>query len=171
MMIDKSDSELVHQADSEAETELLASALAKISEPGMTVGLDGPLGAGKTRLVRAWAESLGVNSGEISSPTFVLIQHYVGRDLLVSHADAYRLEGSEEFEVIGGPELWRLGDRLFLIEWAEKIADLLPDDVIRIGIESVSPTRRVFRVVASKGIIDRLKEALDDESKARARLQ
>ena len=82
---------LVIEVDSEEETERLGQALAEVCEPGCVIGLIGPLGAGKTRLVRAIAESLGVDPGAIASPTFVLIHEYEGR-IPVYHFDVYRLE-------------------------------------------------------------------------------
>ena len=78
---------------SEDETTRLGRAIAELVEPGVVIGLVGPLGAGKTRLVRAIAEALGVDPAAISSPTFVLIHEYEGR-LPIYHFDAYRLKES-----------------------------------------------------------------------------
>src|SRR5262249_26038886 len=68
---------------------------------GAVIALIGPLGAGKTHLVRAVAEGLGIaDSRVVSSPTFVLIQEYAGR-LPINHFDAYRLKNSQEFVELG----------------------------------------------------------------------
>jgi tRNA threonylcarbamoyladenosine biosynthesis protein TsaE len=109
-------STLVVKLASEAETEQLGRALALVVEPGVVIGLVGTLGAGKTRLVRAMAEALGVDPGAIASPTFVLIHEYAGT-LPISHFDAYRLADSDEFDALGASDHWAEGDRLCLVEW------------------------------------------------------
>src|SRR5579863_137622 len=81
---------------SEAQTEDLARALAEALEPGTIVALVGNLGAGKTRLVRAVCEALGVDRHEVASPTFVLVHEYEGR-LSVYHFDTYRLGQPSDF--------------------------------------------------------------------------
>src|SRR5262245_36383951 len=88
------------ELSSEQETERLGHALADVAGPGVVIGLIGPLGAGKTRLVRAIAERLGVDSAEIVSPTFVLINEYHGT-FPVYHFDVYRLESAQAFEDLG----------------------------------------------------------------------
>jgi tRNA threonylcarbamoyladenosine biosynthesis protein TsaE len=119
--------------DSEDETERLGRALADCVAPGTVVGLVGPLGAGKTRLVRAIAEALGVDPGAIASPTFVLIHEYEGR-LPVYHFDTYRLAGPDQFEALGPGDYWDAGG-VCLVEWADRVADLLPRDAWWIAIE------------------------------------
>src|SRR5437588_10296864 len=85
-------------------TEAFGRRLAGLLFPGAVVGLVGPLGAGKTHLVRAVAEGLGIaDPGAVSSPTFVLIQEYDAR-LPVYHFDAYRLHGEAEFFDLGAHE-------------------------------------------------------------------
>src|SRR6516165_240026 len=101
--------------------------------PGTVIGLVGPLGAGKTRLVRAIAEALGVDPGAISSPTFVLIHEYEGR-LPVFHFDAYRLEGPAAFDDLGVRDYWSKGG-LCLIEWADRVRNILPADCWMIALE------------------------------------
>ncbi|MBX3441295.1 MAG: tRNA (adenosine(37)-N6)-threonylcarbamoyltransferase complex ATPase subunit type 1 TsaE [Planctomyces sp.] len=129
---------------SEAETDRFAAALAPLLRPGDVVALDGDLGAGKTRLVRALAAALGCDAAQVSSPTFGLVQHYAGPLPLV-HIDAYRLRDCDEFEELGGRELFE-ADAVTLIEWADRIAPSLPTKRWTIAAEHVGPTSRRYRV-------------------------
>jgi tRNA threonylcarbamoyladenosine biosynthesis protein TsaE len=105
------------------------------------IGLIGQLGAGKTQLVRAIAEGLGIaDSRVVSSPTFVLIQEYQAR-LPIYHFDAYRLTGSQAFLDLGPYEYYE-GNGVCLVEWADKVADCLPQDHLRITIEVTGETSR-----------------------------
>lgn len=125
---------------SESEMDALGRTLAAALQPGDIVCLDGPLGAGKTRLVRVVTAALDCRQLWAGSPTFILVQEYEGR-LPVYHMDAYRLKDTSEFRGLGGEDyLW--GDGVCLIEWAQRIADALPADVLRVTIEVVSPTAR-----------------------------
>ncbi len=130
---------------SEAETERLGRALAEVVRPGLVVGLVGTLGAGKTRLVRALAEALGVDPGAIASPTFVLIHEYDGR-IPVYHFDAYRLDGPEDFDALSPADYWSGGEGLCLIEWADLVADRLPAETWWIRIELDGPEARRVRL-------------------------
>lgn len=120
---------------SEAETERLGRAIAEAARPGTVIGLVGGLGVGKTRLVRAVAEALGVDPAAISSPTFVLIHEYDGQ-MPVYHFDVYRLKSPAEFEDLGLAEYWD-GGGLCLVEWADRVRTLLPEDAWTIAIEQV----------------------------------
>jgi tRNA threonylcarbamoyladenosine biosynthesis protein TsaE len=130
----------------ESDTRRLGEALARLTRPGWVVGLVGPLGAGKTRLVRAWAEALQVDPRAISSPTFVLIQEYEGI-LPVYHFDAYRLSGPSEFEALGAPDYFERADGVCLIEWADRVAGVLPSDTWWITI-TPEPDASAARTVA-----------------------
>lgn len=135
------------QLASEEDTARLGRAMAEVVGPGTVIGLAGPLGAGKTRLARAIAEALGVDPSAISSPTFVLIQEYEGR-LPVYHFDTYRLPTPEAFEELGSAEYWR--DGVSLVEWADRVESLLPDDRWWIAIEpsGAGPSARRARIAA-----------------------
>lgn len=126
------DSVLV-EVETESETEAIGRTLASWVAPGSVIGLIGPLGAGKTRLVRAIAESLGVDPAAIASPTFVLIHEYEGR-LAVYHFDTYRLDSAEEFEALGPGDYFDAGG-VCLIEWADRVSGLLPADTWTVAIE------------------------------------
>jgi tRNA threonylcarbamoyladenosine biosynthesis protein TsaE len=146
---------------SEDDTERLGRAIAELVEPGVVIGLVGPLGAGKTRLVRAIAEALGVDPTAIASPTFVLIHEYEGR-LPIYHFDAYRLETPQAFEDLGAAEYWGLGG-VCLVEWADRVRGLLPEDCWMIALEPTGPTNRAVRCdlpATARGVIDRLAERL-----------
>jgi tRNA threonylcarbamoyladenosine biosynthesis protein TsaE len=115
-------------------------------QAGDVVGLIGNLGAGKTHLVQAIAGALGVQNDEVTSPTFVLIQEYAGR-VPVCHLDAYRLADTDEFLELGADELLG-GDCVALIEWADRVADVLPRDRLMIEIEPLSENARELRITA-----------------------
>lgn len=116
-------------------------------EAGHVVGLIGPLGSGKTTLVKGVAEGAGVRDLRlVNSPTFVIINQYEGLGrrppLPIHHVDTYRLGGSEDLEALGFEEL--CVDGAVVIEWAERVCDLLPADVLTITIEPIDENRRRF---------------------------
>src|SRR5207248_1590899 len=114
-------------------TQALGRRLGGLLFPGAVVALVGPLGAGKTQLVRAVAEGLHVpDSRIVSSPTFVLIQEYEGR-LPIYHFDAYRLKSEGEFYDLGGHEYFA-GDGVCLIEWADRVPGCLPRDHLTVRL-------------------------------------
>jgi len=124
-----------------AGTEAFGRRLAAHLFGGVVIALVGPLGAGKTYLVRAVAEGLGVvNSRVVSSPTFVLIQEYAGR-LPIYHFDAYRLKDSREFMDLGAHEYFE-SKGVCLVEWADRVEDGMPQDHLRITLEIIGETAR-----------------------------
>jgi tRNA threonylcarbamoyladenosine biosynthesis protein TsaE len=135
--------------ESEDDTARLGGALAQIVQPGVSIGLVGPLGAGKTRLARAIAESLGVDPAAISSPTFVLIHEYLGR-IPIYHADVYRLRDPAAFLDLGFADYWN-GEGLVLVEWADRVRDLMPEDSWWIHLELSGPSRRLARFETPPG--------------------
>jgi tRNA threonylcarbamoyladenosine biosynthesis protein TsaE len=128
-----------------AATEAFGRRLGRLLFPGAIVALIGPLGAGKTQLVRAIAEGLDIpDSRSVTSPTFVLIQEYDAR-LPIRHFDAYRLKSPAEFADLGVHEYFA-GDGVCLIEWADRVEKCLPKDRLRIEIAVTGPTSRRFKV-------------------------
>jgi tRNA threonylcarbamoyladenosine biosynthesis protein TsaE len=87
--------------------------------PGSVILLSGDLGAGKTALVRGIAEGLGIDPGEVSSPTFTLIQEYRGGRLTLFHIDLYRLQ-AREVDDLGLDEIAR-GGGVMAIEWPDRL--------------------------------------------------
>ncbi|OJW23516.1 MAG: tRNA (adenosine(37)-N6)-threonylcarbamoyltransferase complex ATPase subunit type 1 TsaE [Planctomycetales bacterium 71-10] len=149
---------LTVEVDGEAETEALGRAIAEAVAPDTVVGLVGPLGAGKTRLSRAIAESLGVDPAAIASPTFVLIHEYEG-EVPVFHFDAYRLPSPAAFEDLGPADYWSAGG-VCLVEWADLVPDSLPPDAWWIRIDPRGASRRSMRIEAPGGALDRLARAI-----------
>lgn len=128
-------------------TEQFGRRLGELLFPGAVVGLVGPLGAGKTHLVRAVAEGLGLgDGGAVSSPTFVLIQEYQAR-LPIYHFDAYRLRSESEFFDLGAHEYFD-GAGVCLVEWADRVAGCLPRERLTIHLEIIGETSRRAAVEA-----------------------
>lgn len=128
------------------QTEQFAARCAECLEPGLVIGLIGNLGAGKTLFVRALVSAF-CGEEQVSSPTFVLMQEYYG-DFTLYHFDVYRLKDEDEFLEMGGDE-YLFGDGVCLIEWADKIIDLLPEDRVIIEIAHTGETSREFHITAT----------------------
>lgn len=127
---------------SEADTDRLGLLLAEHLPEQALVLLNGTLGAGKTRLVQSIAVACGIDAREVTSPTFVLLHEYVGKRM-VFHCDAYRIRDEDEFLELGVEEYFaRPG--IMLIEWADRVRSVLPDEHLRIDIEVVDPNTRQF---------------------------
>ena len=156
---DQSAEPFEYEAHGERDTDALGEMLANAAEPGVVVGLIGPLGAGKTRLVRATATALGADPSSVSSPTFVLIQEYLGR-IPVYHFDTYRLRDVRAFADLGAEEYFS-GDGICFVEWADRVTSELPRDLLRIEVLVLAPTARRFRISASgpmsQRVLSRLK--------------
>ena len=101
-------------------------------KPGDVVCLKGGLGAGKTHFVKGLASFFGVKEGDVSSPTFTLINEYHGTTP-VYHFDCYRLKSEQEALEIG-TEDYLFGDGISVVEWPEKIRNLLPPESVWITI-------------------------------------
>jgi tRNA threonylcarbamoyladenosine biosynthesis protein TsaE len=124
-----------------AATTVFGHRLGKALFPGAVVALVGPLGAGKTHLVRAVAEGLGIrNSRVVNSPTFVLIQEYEAR-LPVYHFDTYRLRSPAEFVELGANEYFE-GEGVCFVEWADRVSACLPSEHLRITLAVTGETSR-----------------------------
>lgn len=124
------------------ETEEFGEKLGSILKPGDIISLTGDLGAGKTTLTKSIGKGLGVED-YITSPTFTLINEYKGR-LNLYHFDVYRLEGPIDLYDLGFEE-YIYSNGVSIIEWGDKIEEILPEERINIQIEkSVELDERII---------------------------
>lgn len=122
------------RTSSEEETGMLGEQLGHFLGPGDLLCLYGGLGAGKTCFARGVARGLDVE-GAVTSPTFTLINEHYGR-LPLFHMDVYRLDSAAEMDDLGYEEFFYDGG-VTLVEWAEKIEGLLPDERLDISIDRI----------------------------------
>ncbi len=135
--------------DSLEGTNKAARWLAEHLEPGALVFLSGDLGAGKTTFTRALAAALG-SPALVSSPTFTLVHEYDGGRVPIIHMDAYRLASGAEWEAAGLAEYLE-GHNVVLIEWAELIADALPEQCWRVTLTDTGPESRRIHISPPPG--------------------
>jgi tRNA threonylcarbamoyladenosine biosynthesis protein TsaE len=115
---------------------------------GSVIGLTGELGCGKTLLTRGICAGLGVPLRQVNSPTFIMINEYLGR-MPVFHLDMYQMSTEAEVIELGITDyLYRARSGVMIIEWAEKIISLLPDDLLRMNFEVVSARKRRLELTA-----------------------
>ncbi len=117
----------------EEETKKLGEKLCEKLTAGSIVALTGDLGTGKTTLTKAIAAGLGVTD-VITSPTFNIVKQYDSGRLPLYHFDVYRIGDVDEMYEIGYEEYF-FGDGVCVIEWADLIEEIIPDDAVRIEIE------------------------------------
>jgi len=122
---------------SSIETKDFAKNLAKKTPVGTIVALIGDLGSGKTTFAQGFAEGLDILES-IVSPTFKLVSEYDGEKCKLIHVDTYRLDSIEDFLNICGEDIMRTPGAIILIEWADKIIDILPPDTVQIDFLRIS---------------------------------
>ncbi len=141
-------------SSSQQHTDRLGQAIGRTLRGGETIALYGPLGAGKTALVRGIAQGLGAESATVSSPTFVMIHDYQGR-LPLAHVDLYRVRSLCDLESTGLIDYFS-GATVIVIEWADKGAPVLPSDRLEIELSHRATRTRVIRLAATGPISARL---------------
>lgn len=142
------------RSNSPAQTLEIGAAIGRFVDGGQVLAISGPLGAGKTQLVKGVALGLNVPADEpVTSPTYVLVREYRGR-LTLFHCDAYRLGSADELEHLGLEEMTTAGG-VVAIEWADRFAEALPASAIAIEMSHVGPTARDLHFSGSPTKIDR----------------
>ena len=138
--------ELDLRAPDAAATQEIAVRLAAVALPGDVLCLWGDLGAGKTQFAKGFGAGLGITD-TINSPTFVLMAEYRGR-LPLFHLDLYRLDDARD-ALAGGLLDEREGTGVTLIEWPDRMRDLLPNARLDISIEGVGDEPRTIRLATA----------------------
>ena len=135
------------KTNSESDTADLGRRIGKALQEGTVIGLSGTLGAGKTRLTQAIASALEIADGQVTSPTFTICVPHEGR-LGLLHLDAYRIKDPSEVDELGLDEHVENGVVL-IVEWAERIAKLIPPVDLSISIKPLDAEKREFAFAAS----------------------
>jgi tRNA threonylcarbamoyladenosine biosynthesis protein TsaE len=141
------------------DTRRIGRCLGTLLQPGDIVALMGELGTGKTCLTQGIASGLDIPPAyAVTSPTFTLINEYPGRHPLY-HIDVYRLSGPIDMEDLGYEEIF-YGRGVVVIEWAEKIAAILPRQTVKVELVYTGAARRRITVLAMDSLVDRLQQLL-----------
>ena len=141
---------MVTETRSPEETYELGRKIGLQARPGQVYTLTGDLGVGKTVFTQGVAAGLGITE-PVSSPTFTIVQVYEEGRLPFYHFDVYRIGDIEEMEEIGYDDYF-FGKGICLIEWAELIEEILPDDRISITIEKNLEQRFDYRRITVEGL-------------------
>ena len=115
------------------ETRAFGKKMGQEARPGQVICLNGDLGVGKTIFTQGFAEGLGIDE-PVNSPTFTIVQVYEEGRLPFYHFDVYRIGDIEEMEEIGYDDYF-FGNGVCMIEWAELIEELIPENSIHVTIE------------------------------------
>lgn len=148
--------EKIFETFSPKDTEKLGVTLGKLLLPGDFLGLIGDLGAGKTAFTKGIAKGLDIDD-PITSPTFTIINEYHGRGNL-AHMDAYRIGNLEELQNIGFDDY--LGDHIVVMEWANLVEEMLPQDVLWIDFEVCGDNHRKIKFFSDSPRFDKIIQEL-----------
>ncbi|HUU83829.1 MAG TPA: tRNA (adenosine(37)-N6)-threonylcarbamoyltransferase complex ATPase subunit type 1 TsaE [Phycisphaerae bacterium] len=154
---------VVH-SDSVDQTRRLGQRMGAALAGGEVIALVGPLGAGKTQFVKGLAVGNGqADPSRVTSPTFVLVNEYSGR-IYVYHVDAYRLGGSGELVALGFDEMISPASCVVL-EWADRVEGVLPEDCLTIRFEPTGETSRRLTMDAGGPSSQRLLDSIRDDAR------
>ena len=123
------DSQLQVQSLNLRSLDTLASAMMRELPCPLVIGLVGTLGAGKTTFVQSLARAAGIDTVDVTSPTFTLLQTHRG-SIVIHHLDAYRVADEEEFLQLGVDELFADDRAWTIIEWADRVGEVLPTNTL-----------------------------------------
>lgn len=138
------------KTQSEKETFELGRSFSQELKAGDTISLEGDLGTGKTAFTKGIAAGIGINK-PITSPTFTLVNTYNGK-VILNHFDVYRVDNSDELLEIGWEEYFT-DDTICVVEWGDRISDILPENThhIRFERDDKDPNSRMI-IIERQGI-------------------
>ncbi len=139
-----------YKSSSPEETFALGKRLGEQAKPGEIYCLDGDLGVGKTVFTQGFAEGLGIDE-PVNSPTFTIVQQYDCGRIPLYHFDVYRIGDVDEMDEIGYEDCF-YGEGVCLIEWSQRIEEILPDDVVCIRIEKDLEQGFDYRKITVEGL-------------------
>ena len=128
---------------SEDDTRELAENIESEKFEGMVICLNGELGSGKTLFVKAFAKSNGIED-DVTSPTFNIIKEYTEGEMELYHMDVYRVE--DNYESIGIEDYFKRNG-VIIIEWADLISDILPEERLDINFQIAGENTRILTLV------------------------
>ncbi len=141
------------------ETEALGAGIGSLLTPGSFLALRGDLGGGKTCLVRGIVSSVAPQSSHlVASPTYAIMNCYPG-DVPVYHFDFYRLTGDDDIRELGFEEFF-YGDGVCVVEWSERLTELMPDDTLILLFEYAGDDHRLITITGTGKKSDTLLEQL-----------
>jgi tRNA threonylcarbamoyladenosine biosynthesis protein TsaE len=148
------------------ETEELGVNIGSLLQPGSFLALRGTLGGGKTCLTRGVVASLAPQSAHlVASPTYAIMNCYPG-NTPVYHFDFYRLTGDDDIVELGFEEFF-YGDGVCIVEWSERLAELLPADVLTLLFEYAGEDQRLITITSSgqksDNVLEQLAERLQQQ--------
>lgn len=138
----------IYESFGPAETFELGRKLGSCAKPGTIICLNGDLGTGKTVFTQGFAAGLDITE-PVSSPTFTIVQVYEEGRLPLYHFDVYRIGDPEEMEEIGYEDYF-YGEGVCLVEWAELVKDLIPQEAIWITVEKDYTKDDDYRLITLK---------------------
>ena len=140
-----------YTTNSPAETEAIGAALGKILPPGSVLAYRGDLGAGKTAFTRGLARGLGCKE-IVTSPTYTIVNEYLGGRIPLFHFDMYRLRSSDDLFDIGWEDYLDRGG-ICAVEWSENVADAM-EDAVTITIEKLGADSRQITIEGGEFLAD-----------------
>ena len=142
---------MIYLTNSPEQTEEVGAALSKVLSPGTVIAYRGDLGAGKTAFTRGLARGLGVTD-PVTSPTYTIVNEYLGGRMPLFHFDMYRLHSSDDLWDIGWEDYLERGG-ICAVEWSENVADAM-EDAITVCIQKLGDDMRKITITGGAEIED-----------------